>query len=154
MADQPTQTVDNVATAEVSAKTEWNPRLMALKSAESRRKQRLLASQVPVNLANASNSGSTFNDHATIALESVNPSPELLCARAQLDKMNAKLSALLDDNKAEAIDLERVTRSVASLREQVRILSGIPLPGSHKPMPQRAGRRSSYDVAEPQEPQQ
>jgi hypothetical protein len=71
------------------------------------------------------------------------PSIELACARAQLDKCNEKLKALLNNDKAESIDIERLTRSVASLRDQVRILEGRPLPGNRRPGPERAPRGQS-----------
>lgn len=124
---------------------------MAEKSHEARRKRKALASQLPVNQATTPPSGQLIQPAAIIAPPCAD-SPEAIRARAQLEAANNRLQTALDDNETLPIDIERLTRSVTSLRESVRILSGIPLPGSHKPMPQRAGRRSSYDVAEPADP--
>lgn len=78
---------------------------------------------------------------------SINVAPEpanleLNCAREQLERANGKLSTALSDDDTEAVNVERLTRAVASLREQVRILEGRPLPGARRPGPERVRRDS------------
>lgn len=54
--------------------------------------------------------------------------------------MEGKLEAALKDAKTLPIDLDRLTRAAGSLREQVRILEGRPLPGARRPAPERVRR--------------
>ncbi len=64
----------------------------------------------------------------------------LIRARKQLDSAETMLERAFADPDTEAVNVERLTRAVASLREQVRILEGRPLPGARRPGPERVRR--------------
>jgi hypothetical protein len=69
----------------------------------------------------------------------------LLRVRAQLDLVNAALTAQLSKPKTK-LDAQAVDRLAAAqmrLAEQERILDGRPLPGSRRPAPDRTRRQSS-----------
>ena len=105
------------------------------RSAAARRAKKLLLATGQMSAPQVEPVVNGATEQPTVA-----PSVELACARNQLAQANGKLTAALEDDDTEAVNVERLTRAVASLREQVRILEGRPLPGARRPGPERVRR--------------
>lgn len=131
----PAQTVELEAIPEISATTSDMAKVLAAKSHEKRRQNRLAAANQPSQpqplQAIPSNS---------VALEPAQISKELSRARLQLEAAETMLERLLADRECKPADVERAVRSVNGLGERVRILEGRPLPGARRPGPERVRR--------------
>lgn len=74
----------------------------------------------------------------------------LLRVRKQLDLVNDSLLAQLSKSTIDPQAIDRLSNAQMRLSEQERILAGRPLPGSHRPRPERADRRQAAPEPEPE----
>lgn len=71
---------------------------------------------------------------------------QLVCVREQIELMNGRILELITCKEDKSQSIDRLASAVSRLRESERILRNQPLPGSYKPVAQRAKR--SYQHTE------